>query len=108
VKHHTNKQLIALCERAKKVLWNGKSDFIPRGKEEWVCMALSTVSPNGDTPDKLGKLVKAHIGNNSLINGKLREEFGYTAVWSMTSKQIQAWRLLMLNNMIKILKEESK
>jgi len=109
---YTKAQLIRICEKAKEILWNGKGPFAPHRKEEYVCFALTkaTCSLHGRScsrPYELTELVKRHIHNNVYLTCFLLRKFGDHKVNLMTSEQIQAWRFLMLDNMIKILKEKS-
>jgi hypothetical protein len=104
---YTKSELIAICQKAKEFLWDGKG-IRPKGLNTWVCYALSAASPKGQTPKELEDLVDAHLQGEVFMTSLLREKFGRLAVDKMTPEQIQAWRFLMLDNMIKILRKGGK
>jgi hypothetical protein len=106
----TKAKLIAICERAKKGhLWDGRGKV--EGKEVWTCSALHEASKAEGmhtTPIELRNLVKSHIQGHIFMDGLLSEKFGWTAYRKMTKAQVQAWRFLMLDNMIKMLSKGGK
>jgi len=106
----TTEELIRICVKARTLLWDGKGRR-PESKEVYVCYALSSASVKLFShwrPAALTSLVKQHIGDHTSLNGFLRTKLGDSKVNRMTNKQIQAWRFLMLDNMIKMLREGDK
>ena len=102
----TKRQLIAICNRAKKELWDGKgSDF---DRPTYVCYALSRASRllyGGRRPYKLTEMVDWHIGDHGYMEDFLTEKFGEQRVAEASKEEIQRWRFMMLDNIIKLLKE---
>lgn len=104
----TKRQLIAICNRAKKTLWNGKGNRFNTYKHTYVCYALASASQllyRAVIPYKLAGMVDQHIGGHAYMEDFLREKFGKRRVSKASKEEIQGWRLLMLNNIIKLLKE---
>jgi hypothetical protein len=106
----SQKQLIAIIQKAKKDhLWNGKGEYHLTHKQRPACFALSSASRilyGVSRPQELNDLVRRHIGRHAYMEDFLRKKFGARITDKGTSEQVQGWRFLMLDNMIKIIKEE--
>lgn len=111
MKKHTNAELIALLEKARdKHLWKGNGCYSTSRKTRYVCYAINLANGgSGDddslVPAKLEKLVRAHIGHYGTMSS-----FLYTKLtrWPLKEKDVQTYRLMMINNMIKMLSKGTK
>lgn len=110
---YTNSYLIKILKNAKERHlkrtqdW-GRSEYY---KSTYVCHAIrNAMEVDGHKwtiPEKLEKLVQRHIGTD-VMDVFLKKQFGDSRYARMTYEQIQDWRALMIDNMIKILQSEGK
>lgn len=111
--NYTNAYLIEILKNAKERHLKRTRNWDNSGycQTTYVCHtirnAMEVDGHKWTIPEKLEKLVRRHIGTG-VMDVFLKKQFGDSRYARMTYEQIQDWRALMIDNMIKILQAEGK
>lgn len=101
---YTNKEMIATLRKVlKSTLWNGNSDYCTSPKTRFVCFAIRRALGEYEVPLQFRRLVRAHIGNYEKMEDFLGEKLGKSEFAKLSYKDIQTYRFMMVNNMIKMI-----
>lgn len=107
----TKEQKLAICRKAKTYVWDGKGSYwaMPTSKKKFVCHALSmacrVLHDYYGRPPELDAMVRKHINGKVSMEDFLSVKFGLAKVKKAGQENVQNWRQLMLDSMIKMIEE---
>lgn len=103
---YTNQQLLNILVRARDFHLMKTREYGDTGyhtKRFNVCGSIAIAVHWAPRPKRLAQLVRKHIGSHLYMEGFLERKLGYAAFRKLSLTDIQTYRFMMVNNMIRML-----